>query len=139
MTDIPDAKQHHHDRARIDPGHEIFTAVNPPSRPAPTGHPEADAADLTKWEHQFDYWREIQTPVVNLILRCIQLEGELSTERNHADGWQKLAGRYDEIRDWLRICQDTPEGHAQFYDECARLIFPDSYPPDEDDNERTTA
>lgn len=50
-------------------------------------------------------------------------ENELRTERAHADRWQKLAGHYDDIRGWLRICQDTPEGHAEFYRECCLLIF----------------
>jgi len=59
------------------------------------------------------------------LTRVAVLECDLSAERAHADRWQKLAGRYDEIRDWLRICDDSPEGHAEFYNECAKLIFPD--------------
>jgi len=57
--------------------------------------------------------------------RNIILQRELETERNHADHWQKLAGRYDEIRYALRNASDTPEGHAEFYRECAELIFGD--------------
>ena len=59
------------------------------------------------------------------LTRAAVLECDLAAERAHADRWQKLAGRYDEIRDWLRICDDSPEGHAEFYNECAKLIFPD--------------
>lgn len=60
------------------------------------------------------------------LTRVAVLECDLAAERAHADRWQKLAGRYDEIRDWLRICDDSPEGHAEFYHECAKLIFPDA-------------
>ncbi|ACF34281.1 hypothetical protein FDI14_gp138 [Mycobacterium phage SirDuracell] len=51
------------------------------------------------------------------------LKAELETERRHADKWQRLAGRYDDIRYALRNAPDTPKGHAEFYNECAELIF----------------
>lgn len=60
---------------------------------------------------------------IELLCRCISLEGELRAEREHADRWQKLAGRYDDIRYWLRLCEDNPAGHAEFYRECCLLIF----------------
>lgn len=63
---------------------------------------------------------------VELLGRIAVLEIEVRTERQHADRWQKLAGKYDEIRYELRNCDDTPEGHAEFYNECARLIFGDA-------------
>ncbi|MGV7251907.1 hypothetical protein PJJ30_24065 [Mycobacterium kansasii] len=58
--------------------------------------------------------------------RIIVLENELANERRHADRWQRLAGRYDDIRYALRNAPDTPEGHAEFYRECSGLIFPDA-------------
>ena len=53
----------------------------------------------------------------------ILLRRDIETERRRADNWQKLAGRYDDIRYALRNAPDTPEGHAEFYQECAELIF----------------
>jgi hypothetical protein len=62
---------------------------------------------------------------VQLLGRVALLENQVQVERQHADRWQKLAGKYDEIRYELRNCPDTPAGHAEFYHECARLIFGD--------------
>lgn len=69
--------------------------------------------------------------LLKLYVQWVALESDLTTERRRADQWQNLAGRYDDIRDWLRTCPDTPEGHAQFYREAAALIFPDAQ--DDDD------
>lgn len=60
---------------------------------------------------------------VELLSQVSVLERDVQAERQHADRWQKLAGRYDDIRYALRNCDDTPEGHSQFYNECSRLIF----------------
>lgn len=60
---------------------------------------------------------------IELLGRIILLENELACEKRHADNWQRLAGRYDDIRYALRNADDTPEGHAEFYNECAELIF----------------
>jgi len=62
---------------------------------------------------------------IELLGRIAVLECNVKTERRHADRWQALAGCYDEIRYELRNCDDTPEGHAKFYNECARMIFGD--------------
>lgn len=53
-------------------------------------------------------------------------EKDVKVERERADKWMELGKRYDDIRDWLRSCEDTPEGHAEFYRECAAIIFPES-------------
>lgn len=62
---------------------------------------------------------------VELLTRIAVLECQLRAECEHGDRWQKLAGRYDDIRYALRNAPDTPEGHAEFYNECAELIFGD--------------
>lgn len=54
----------------------------------------------------------------NVGLRC-----DLNAANARSDRWQELAGRYDDIRYALRNCEDTREGHAEFYSECLRLIF----------------
>ncbi len=59
-----------------------------------------------------------------LLARIAVLEAEVKSERAHGDRWQKLAGHYDDIRYALRNASDTPDGHAEFYRECAELIFP---------------
>jgi hypothetical protein len=32
------------------------------------------------------------------------------------------ARRYDELADFLRLCEDSPNGHAEFYSTCYRVI-----------------
>ena len=66
-----------------------------------------------------DYFYEF----VELTAQNIGLKKDLETMRSRALRWQKLAGHYDDIRYALRNCPDTPEGHAEFYNECAELIF----------------
>lgn len=68
--------------------------------------------------------------------KALLLAKDVQIERERSKGWQKLAGRYDDIRDWLRICQDDSEGWQQFYKECCLLIFGeyrDSLPGVDDD------
>lgn len=66
---------------------------------------------------------ELSVREIELLAKIAVLECDLRAERAHADRWQKLAGRYDDIRYALRLCSDTREGHAEFYSECAELIF----------------
>lgn len=50
---------------------------------------------------------------------------DVTLERQRADKWMEDGRKYHAIRDWLRVCEDTPEGHAEFYRECHRIVFPD--------------
>lgn len=47
----------------------------------------------------------------NLLARIAMLEADLRAERAHADRWQKLAGRYDDIRDALRNADELIFGN----------------------------
>ncbi len=69
---------------------------------------------------------EVKTLQVDATAAKILADHDLKTERAHADRWQKLAGAYDDIRYALRNAPDTPEGHAEFYNEADRLIFGDA-------------
>ncbi len=73
---------------------------------------------------------------------------DLQISEARADSWRALASGYSDIRGWLRLCEDTPEGHAEFYRECSEIIFPkfegtmcrscsgDGYDVDDDDHQR---
>lgn len=61
--------------------------------------------------------------MIAVMAENVGLKIDLNAANARSDRWQELAGRYDDIRYELRNCDDTPEGHAQFYNECARLIF----------------
>jgi hypothetical protein len=59
---------------------------------------------------------------------------DTENERQRSELWRKLANGYDNIRSWLRLCEDTPAGHAEFYEECSKIIFPDQFgEPQEDE------
>ncbi len=61
--------------------------------------------------------------IIRLTAENIGLRRDLNAANARSDRWQELAGVYDEIRYTLRNCDDTPAGHTEFYNECARLIF----------------
>lgn len=60
---------------------------------------------------------------IDLLGRCLMLEAELATERRLCDQWRNLANGYDDIRGWLRLCDDDHNGHAEFYKEACLIIF----------------
>lgn len=60
---------------------------------------------------------------IELLGKIVVLENEVACQRRHAENWRRLAGHYDDIRYALRNAPDTPEGHTEFYNECAELIF----------------
>lgn len=61
-----------------------------------------------------------------LAAEILLLQRDLDTERRMCGAWRERAYISEYLREWLRICQDNPEGHAEFYDEAARLIFGES-------------
>lgn len=63
---------------------------------------------------------------LDLIVENAGLKCDVVEWKQRSDRWQELAGVYDEIRYALRNAPDTPEGHKDFYDECAQLIFGDT-------------
>lgn len=56
---------------------------------------------------------------------------DLNVERDRADRMRGDSNTLYEIRGWLRLCEDTPEGHAEFYQWACHYIFGDE-PPGED-------
>jgi hypothetical protein len=61
--------------------------------------------------------------VVALRVKMLLLTKDVEIERERSKRWQKLAGRYDDIRDWLRICEDDENGWAEFYRQVCLLVF----------------
>jgi hypothetical protein len=62
-------------------------------------------------------------PQIELTYKNLLLRKDLEIECHRSKQWQKLAGRYDDIRYALRNCDDDPAGHAEFYKECCLIIF----------------
>lgn len=50
----------------------------------------------------------------------------MRTEQNHrrsVDAWRVDATQRYELREWLRLCDDNPAGHAEFYRWACLTIF----------------
>lgn len=83
-----------------------------------------------------DEWMKDLSPEARLGFKNLMLVKDVEIERQRSKTWQKLAGHYDEIRDWLRMCDDDQEGWQEFYKQTCLLIFGeyhDSLPDVEDD------
>lgn len=50
-------------------------------------------------------------------------EKDVAAAEARADQWMRLGRKYDDIRDSIRSCPDTPEGHTEFYLQSATIIF----------------
>ncbi|WP_109527223.1 MULTISPECIES: hypothetical protein [Nocardia] len=53
----------------------------------------------------------------------ILADRDIRAANERADKWMDAGRKFWDIRDWLRVCEDSPEGHAEFYRECARIVF----------------
>jgi hypothetical protein len=111
-------------------GVPTFHAVDPDHNAIATFLHEQDAAEYCAWKmSQAPEVREsirkalLENDPNDLIVHAIGLECQVRAERDLADRWRKLAGSYDDIRGWLRLCDDDPAGHAEFYEWAALLIF----------------
>lgn len=67
---------------------------------------------------------ELSHKLACALSRIAILELELSSERKRADRWREMADGYDDLRSELRMCGDSPDGHAEFYLAAADLFFP---------------
>lgn len=55
---------------------------------------------------------------------------DLECERQRADRMLVDSNTLYELRGWLRLCDDNPEGHAEFYQWACHYIFGDEPPPE---------
>lgn len=50
-------------------------------------------------------------------------QSRIDDEIRRSEQFRKKADDLYDLRGWLRLCADTPEGHAEFYKEACLLIF----------------
>lgn len=55
---------------------------------------------------------------------------DAGTERSRADALRKDADTLYELKGWLRLCADTPAGHAEFYEWASHYMFGTPPPAD---------
>lgn len=75
--------------------------------------------------------RELPEPIKSQV-EAELARRELETERARADRLLTDSNTLYELRGWLRNCDDTPAGHAEFYAWACHLIFGDPEPPSAD-------
>lgn len=53
---------------------------------------------------------------------------DLELERRRADALLEDSNKLHDLRGWLRLCEDSPAGHAEFYRWAAHYLFGDPVP-----------
>ena len=64
-------------------------------------------------------------------MTAMMLMRDLAIERIRADKMRDDSNRLYELRGWLRLCDDNPEGHREFYRWACHYIFGDEPPREE--------
>ena len=75
---------------------------------------------------------ELPEPIRSQVAAMLA-QRDLETERQRADRMLKDSDKLHELRGWLRLCDDNPAGHAEFYRWACHYIFDDEPPADDDD------
>ncbi len=65
-------------------------------------------------------------------IAAMTAQRDLECERQRADRMLEDSNKLYELRGWLRLCDDNPEGHAEFYQWACHYIFGDEPPKDDD-------
>lgn len=63
---------------------------------------------------------------------AMMAQRDLETERARADRLLEDSNKLYELRGWLRLCDDNPAGHAEFYQWACHYLFDAEPPPEED-------
>ena len=67
--------------------------------------------------------------IAKLSAELIATRADVNTERIRADNWRDAGNKYYDIREWLRLYDDDPNGHADFYTEVDEILFPNQGEP----------
>lgn len=70
---------------------------------------------------------ELPEPIRSQI-EAMTARRDLEVERAHADKMRDDSNKLYELRGWLRLCDDDPAGHAEFYQWACHYIFGDPMP-----------
>lgn len=96
-------------------------------------HSTGIMVDEGQFEQLQNEYKELQKKLIEAGTKAVIANLDAKSWQDRSDMWQRTAARYEDIRGWLRLCEDTPEGHAEFYEQCARIIFPDQYPEEKEE------
>lgn len=70
---------------------------------------------------------ELPEPLRSQIAAMMAIR-DLEFEKKRADQLLKDSNTLYELRGWLRLCEDNPDGHAEFYQWACHYIFGDEPP-----------
>lgn len=74
--------------------------------------------------------RELEGLATQSAFATILANLDAGTERSRADALRKDADTLYELKGWLRLCADTPAGHAEFYEWASHYMFGTPPPAD---------
>lgn len=74
--------------------------------------------------------RELEGLATQSATATILANLDTRTERSRADAVRKDADTLYELKGWLRLCADTPAGHAEFYEWASHYMFGTPPPAD---------
>ena len=78
---------------------------------------------------------DLQRANIDMATKVMISDLDRRAAEQRIDLFRSPASMLYDIKGWLRLCEDTPEGHAEFYAEACKLVWPDQYPePSEDDD-----
>lgn len=77
-----------------------------------------------------DYMDERLPEPVRSQMAAMMALRDLEHERRRADQLLKDSNTLYELRGWLRLCDDNPEGHTEFYRWACHYLFDDEPPED---------
>lgn len=63
-------------------------------------------------------------------MAAMMAQRDLELERARADRMLEDSNKLYDLRGWLRLCDDDPAGHAEFYQWACHYIFGDEPPPE---------
>lgn len=61
--------------------------------------------------------------MIDLATRLVLAQLDTRSERARADAYREHASTFEDLRGWLRLCPDTPAGHAEFYAWASHFYF----------------
>ena len=86
-----------------------------------------------------------QIELVKLATKTMVAELDYKSEQQRSAMFREEASKLYDIKGWLRLCDNDPEGHKEFYEWASHIIWPDTYPApgepleDEDEDEEIWA
>lgn len=67
--------------------------------------------------------RELEKACMDSAMAMTLARLDARTAWGYCDMWRKGAQVEADLRGWLRLCEDNPEGHAEFYQWASHLYF----------------